>query len=86
MAEVYIVVTQPVPPAAEQRQRFRMKGTAMAYVKRHLPRLNTPVAVKKQVEAGATVGAVYDEGTGLYWITVDTWTYHPDGRIDHVRA
>lgn len=87
MAERYIVLHSPKDPATIERQTFSRKGTAMAYCKKRVgANLNGPVELKRQVEGAATPDAMLDEKTGIYWNTLDTWKYHRDGRIEHVRA
>jgi len=70
-----------------KRQAFKSKGLAFAYAKRKVPSNKCGfVEVVRQVEGQPTPGAFLDRSTGLYWLVIDSWTYHPDGNIEHSRS
>lgn len=87
MSERFIVLHAPDDPAQVKEQKFSRKGTAFAYVKKRMPHCQRgSIEVRHQVGGGVTLGSEFEPTTHHPWTTIDTWTFHRDGRIDHVRV
>jgi hypothetical protein len=87
MTERYIVIHAPKAESVDEATVFAQKGLAFAYVKRRLPvNRNGAIHVHLQITGQPESGAEYDSKTGLFWTTIDTWTYHRDGLIEHRRT
>jgi len=63
---------------------YRHKGTAMGYISRKFSHSQvSQIGLEQQRLSNAAAGASYDEKTGLYWTSVQFWTFHKNGQITH---
>lgn len=83
--ERYLVSHCPVDETVET-QAFRRKGLAFAYAKRKLPKnCTSAIGVEHQLGGCATPASIQDPVTGEFWTTINRWTFHLNGDIEHTR-
>lgn len=83
--ERFLVLHCPVDETI-QTQAFRRKGLAFAYAKRRLPANCTDfIEVAQQLGGCATPDSTQDPETGEFWTTINRWTFHLHGDIEHAR-